>query len=57
MRHTGSEFESGSNANAIKHDEDVDYTEGSISLTGRNFDRVAHRYPILVVNFFAPWCY
>nr|GMD68882.1 universal stress protein A-like protein [Ipomoea batatas] len=43
-RHTGSEFESGSNANAIKHDEDVDYTEGSISLTGRNFDRVAHRY-------------
>nr|GLL47396.1 uncharacterized protein LOC109186882 [Ipomoea trifida] len=44
LRHTGSEFESGSNANAIKHDEDVDYTEGSISLTGRNFDRVAHRY-------------
>nr|GMC92534.1 protein disulfide isomerase-like 5-4 isoform X1 [Ipomoea batatas] len=44
LRHTGSEFESGSNENAIKHDEDVDYTEGSISLTGRNFDRLAHRY-------------
>ncbi|XP_019196572.1 PREDICTED: protein disulfide isomerase-like 5-4 isoform X1 [Ipomoea nil] len=59
LRHTGSEFETGSIANAIKHDEDVDeeYTEGSISLTGRNFDRVAHRFPILVVNFFAPWCH
>nr|GLL46926.1 uncharacterized protein LOC109186882 [Ipomoea trifida] len=44
LRHTGSEFESGSNENAIKHDDDVDYTEGSISLTGHNFDRVAHRY-------------
>nr|GMC53756.1 protein disulfide isomerase-like 5-4 [Ipomoea batatas] len=59
LRHTGSEFESGPIANAIKHDEDVDedYTEGSFPLNGRNFDIVAHRYSILVVNFFAPWCY
>lgn len=50
LRHTGSEFESGSIANAIKHDEDVDeeYTEGSVSLIGRNFDKVAHQWVNLI---------
>ncbi|KAF3626881.1 Protein disulfide-isomerase 5-4 [Capsicum annuum] len=59
LRPTGSEFHSGSTTTALKHDEedDEEYGEGSVSLNGHNFDRVTHHYPILVVNFFAPWCY
>ncbi|XP_031105637.1 protein disulfide isomerase-like 5-4 [Ipomoea triloba] len=58
LRHTGSEFQSGAIV-AVKHDEEVDeeYGEGAISLNGRTFDRIVHEYPILVVNFYAPWCY
>ncbi|XP_019194608.1 PREDICTED: protein disulfide isomerase-like 5-4 [Ipomoea nil] len=58
LRHTGSEFQSGAIV-AVKHDEEVDeeYGEGAFSLNGRTFDRVVHEYPILVVNFYAPWCY
>ncbi|KAL3851238.1 hypothetical protein ACJIZ3_013120 [Penstemon smallii] len=56
---TGSEFRSGLTAIAIKHDDEVDeeYAEGSVSLSARNFDRISHQHAILVVNFFAPWCY
>lgn len=56
---TGSEFHSGAVTKAIKHDEegDEDYGEGSVSLNGHNFDRLSHQHAILVVNFFAPWCY
>nr|GMD51359.1 protein disulfide isomerase-like 5-4 [Ipomoea batatas] len=56
---TGSEFQSGAIANAVKHDEEVneEHAEGAVRLTGRNFDRVSHLYPIVVVNFYAPWCY
>ncbi|CAH9087905.1 unnamed protein product [Cuscuta epithymum] len=59
LRPTGSEFQSGAIENAIKHDDEADeeHAEGSVTLTGRNFDRVSHQYPILVVNFYAPWCY
>ncbi|CAH9083536.1 unnamed protein product [Cuscuta europaea] len=59
LRPTGSEFQSGAIENAIKHDDEVDeeHAEGSVTLTGRNFDRVSHQYPILAVNFYAPWCY
>ncbi|GMP65467.1 hypothetical protein CsSME_00026241 [Camellia sinensis var. sinensis] len=43
----------------IKHDDEVDeeYAEGSFVISEHNFDRVAHRHPILVVNFYAPWCH
>ncbi|KAL7131008.1 hypothetical protein ABFS83_13G170400 [Erythranthe nasuta] len=56
---TGPEFRSGAVAIAIKHDEqdDEEYGEGSVTLTARNFDRISHQHAILVVNFFAPWCY
>ncbi|XP_073281308.1 protein disulfide isomerase-like 5-4 [Primulina huaijiensis] len=56
---TGSEFRSGPTSNSVKHDDDVDeeYGEGSVSLNARNFDRISHQHAILVVNFFAPWCY
>ncbi|VFQ58615.1 unnamed protein product [Cuscuta campestris] len=59
LRPTGSEFRSGAIENTIKHDDEVDeeHAEGSVTLTGRNFDRVSHQYPILAVNFYAPWCY
>lgn len=47
---TGSEFQSGEIANAIKHDEEVheEYAEGSVKLTGRNFDRVSHLWVDLI---------
>ncbi|KAL4554049.1 hypothetical protein LXL04_037494 [Taraxacum kok-saghyz] len=55
----GSEFDSGPVTNMVKHDDEVDeeYGEGSVALTGRNFDKFSHQHSILVVNFFAPWCY
>lgn len=56
---TGSEFQSGPASKVIKHDDEADeeFGEGSFSLNAQNFDRIAHQYPILVVNFFAPWCH
>ncbi|XP_028807665.1 protein disulfide-isomerase 5-4 [Neltuma alba] len=59
LRPIGSEFHSGPVATYIKHDVEVDEesTEGSVSLSSSNFDKYTHQYPILVVNFFAPWCY
>lgn len=59
LRPIGSEFQSGPVSDAIKHDvdEDEEYAEGSVSLNTHNFDRISHLYPILVVNFYAPWCY
>ncbi|XAR67474.1 hypothetical protein NMG60_11002247 [Bertholletia excelsa] len=59
LQTTGSEFHSLSISRAVKHDDAVgeDYAEGSISLNRHNFNRVAQRHPILVVNFYAPWCH
>ncbi|CAI9088478.1 OLC1v1022814C2 [Oldenlandia corymbosa var. corymbosa] len=59
LRPTGAEFDSGPISGAVKHDEEVDeaHGEGSVSLNGHVFERISHQYPILVVNFFAPWCY
>ncbi|GAY32884.1 hypothetical protein CUMW_285510, partial [Citrus unshiu] len=34
-----------------------DSVEGSHTLTADNFDSYSHEYPILAVNFYAPWCY
>ncbi|XP_038897891.1 protein disulfide-isomerase 5-4-like [Benincasa hispida] len=59
LRSTGSEFHSGPLSNLIKHGDEVDEEtkEGSAVLNARNFDRYANQHPILVVNFYAPWCY
>ncbi|CAO2833508.1 unnamed protein product [Amaranthus hypochondriacus] len=59
MRPTGPEFIFGPTTHPIKHDDDgeEDYGEGSIVLSGQNFDRVTQEHDILVVNFYAPWCY
>eukprot|EP00270_Netrium_digitus_P003478 TRINITY_DN1404_c0_g1_i1.p1 TRINITY_DN1404_c0_g1~~TRINITY_DN1404_c0_g1_i1.p1 ORF type:complete len:512 (+),score=119.19 TRINITY_DN1404_c0_g1_i1:48-1583(+) len=34
----------------------ADENSGSLQLTDDNFDHFSHAYPILVVNFYAPWC-
>ncbi|KAM5585724.1 protein disulfide-isomerase 5-3 [Rosa sericea] len=59
LRPTGSEFQSGPVLHNIKHgDEGDEYSgDGSVSLTAHNFERFTQHHPILVVNFYAPWCY
>lgn len=59
LRPTGSEYQSGIVNNVIKHDEESDevHVEGSIPLNAHAFDRVSKMHDILVVNFYAPWCY
>ncbi|KAF6136421.1 hypothetical protein GIB67_019304 [Kingdonia uniflora] len=56
---TGTEYHPGPVPNVMKHEDegDEEYSEGSASLTADTFLRYAQHYPILVVNFFAPWCY
>ncbi|KAJ1441885.1 Thioredoxin-like superfamily [Sesbania bispinosa] len=58
LRPTGTEFHSGTVANAVKHDDGVDeeFVEGSFSFTAQNFDTYVRQFPITVVNFYAPWC-
>ncbi|XP_010538045.1 PREDICTED: protein disulfide-isomerase 5-4 [Tarenaya hassleriana] len=59
LRPTGPEFHAGTVLNFIKHGNDVDEEaiEGSIPLSSNNFDEFSHQYSVLVVNFYAPWCY
>ncbi|KAH9624216.1 hypothetical protein KSS87_014212 [Heliosperma pusillum] len=59
MRPTGPEYLSGATTNLVKHDDggEEDYGEGSLALNGQNFERVSHEHDILVVNFYAPWCF
>ncbi|KAF5730571.1 Thioredoxin domain-containing protein putative isoform 1 [Tripterygium wilfordii] len=56
---TGAEFHSGPVSHAIKHGDEVgeESDEGSVKLNAHSFDKLTHQYPILVVNFYAPWCY
>ncbi|XP_058092838.1 protein disulfide isomerase-like 5-4 [Magnolia sinica] len=56
---TGSEFHRGPIPKVKNHGDEVDevYGEDSVALTSATFDRYAHEYPVLVVNFYAPWCY
>lgn len=59
LRPTGAEFHSGPISHYIKHGDEVDEepVDGSVPLTAQNFDKYSHIHQILVVNFFAPWCY
>ncbi|GMI74180.1 PROTEIN DISULFIDE ISOMERASE 12, PDI-like 5-3, ARABIDOPSIS THALIANA PROTEIN DISULFIDE ISOMERASE 12 [Hibiscus trionum] len=62
LRRMGAEYNSEPVPQVIQHGEEVDdeavpTLPGSVSLNSDSFDRIAHEYPILVVNFFAPWCY
>ncbi|KMS98493.1 hypothetical protein BVRB_4g091860 [Beta vulgaris subsp. vulgaris] len=59
LRPIGAEFLSGPTSGLVKHDDDgeEDYGEGSLILNGQNFERLAQEHDILIVNFYAPWCY
>ncbi|KAK8483069.1 hypothetical protein V6N11_049611 [Hibiscus sabdariffa] len=59
LQPTGAEFHPGPIPHYIKHGDEVDeeIVEGAIPLNGINFEKLSHQYPILVVNFYAPWCY
>lgn len=52
LKTTGSELQLGTIAEEINYDEQV-----SPSLNIHNFDKISHQHPILVVKFYAPWCY
>ncbi|XP_031501169.1 protein disulfide isomerase-like 5-4 [Nymphaea colorata] len=59
LKATGSEFHSGPIPDILNHGDDVeeDFGEGAPSVNSVAFDKFVHQYPILVINFFAPWCY
>ncbi|MQL73717.1 hypothetical protein Taro_006072 [Colocasia esculenta] len=62
LKSTGSEFHSGPIPHVNNHGDEIedDYGEsgeGSIKINGQNFDHYSHQHAILVVNFYAPWCY
>ncbi|KAK1407044.1 hypothetical protein QVD17_38654 [Tagetes erecta] len=56
----GSEVEPLPTFTVIKHDDKIneeEHGEGAVTLNSKNFDRISHQHPILVVDFYAPWCY
>ncbi|CAM8989782.1 unnamed protein product [Rhodiola kirilowii] len=55
LRATGFEVHSG--LSQPGDDTDEDHGDVSISLSSNNFDHYSHKYPILVVSFYAPWCH
>ncbi|CAE5959880.1 unnamed protein product [Arabidopsis arenosa] len=60
LRATAAEFHSSSGLHLINHgDEDHgdNSTYADIPLTGAAFEKFTHHFQILVVNFYAPWCY
>ncbi|KAL4342000.1 hypothetical protein GQ457_08G007260 [Hibiscus cannabinus] len=59
LRSTGSEFHPEPVPHYIKHGDEVyeETVEGAVPLNGISFDKLSHKYPVLVVNFYAPWCY
>ncbi|WCJ37862.1 Protein disulfide-isomerase 5-3 [Euphorbia peplus] len=56
---TGTEFHSGPDLHHIKHGDEFhgEVSQGAVPLDSRNFDQYSRLFPVLVVNFFAPWCY
>eukprot|EP01018_Ginkgo_biloba_P019501 Gb_13605 [translate_table: standard] len=62
LKLAGPEFHPGPIPGLSKHGDHVDESdeelgEGAVELNAKKFDRYAHEHTILVVNFFAPWCY
>lgn len=62
LNQVGPQFHAGPVPNPLSHgDEDQDSQEelgeGAVALTDDSFDRLAAEFPILVVNFYAPWCH
>ncbi|PPS00438.1 hypothetical protein GOBAR_AA20236 [Gossypium barbadense] len=59
LRHKAIEFHSEPVPHVSQHGDEVDdeAVEGSVSLNSDSFAKLSQEHPILVVNFFAPWCY
>ncbi|CAH8301869.1 unnamed protein product [Eruca vesicaria subsp. sativa] len=59
LKETGEEYHSTPDLDLINHGDEHhdDNAYAAVPLTGGNFDKISHRFPILVVNFYAPWCY
>ncbi|KAL1207102.1 Protein disulfide-isomerase 5-3 [Cardamine amara subsp. amara] len=60
LRATGEEFHSTSGLHLINHgdeDHEENTTYAAIPLTEATFEKFSHHFQILVVNFYAPWCY
>ncbi|CAM8986949.1 unnamed protein product [Rhodiola kirilowii] len=59
LKSVGSEFHSGPVTTIINHGDaaDNEIVEDSVLLTAHTFDTFSNQYPILVVNFYAPWCF
>ncbi|XVF77603.1 hypothetical protein PTKIN_Ptkin14bG0059200 [Pterospermum kingtungense] len=61
LRPAGVEVLFGPLLRLIKHGDEVDEgaveaVEGAMPLNGTSFNKFSQLYPILVVNFYAPWC-
>lgn len=61
MKLAGPEFHPGpipglSNHGEHENESDEELGEGAVKMNAKNFDKYAHEYTFLVVNFFAPWC-
>ncbi|KAH0872493.1 hypothetical protein HID58_069855 [Brassica napus] len=59
LRETGEEYHPTPDSDLINHGDEHhdDNTYAAIPLSGGTFDKISHKFPILVVNFYAPWCY
>lgn len=59
LKPTGSEFHAGPIPGVQNHGDETEeeYGDGSLSLTSESFDGYSHSHSVLVVNFYAPWCY
>ncbi|KAK8967546.1 Protein disulfide isomerase-like 5-4 [Platanthera guangdongensis] len=59
LKPTGSEYHPGPIPIVSKHGDDFEEesVDGSVSISAATFDQYSHQYSILVVNFYAPWCY
>ncbi|CDY36033.1 BnaC03g41650D [Brassica napus] len=59
LKTTGGEFHSGLASHHINHGEEIkqEFPDGAIQLTNGGFESLSHHFPLLIVNFNAPWCY
>ncbi|CAG7882870.1 unnamed protein product [Brassica rapa] len=59
LKATGGEFHSGLASHHINHGEEIkqEFPDGAIQLSNGGFESLSHHFPLLIVNFNAPWCY
>ncbi|KAJ4867887.1 Protein disulfide-isomerase 5-3 [Raphanus sativus] len=59
LKATGGEFHSGIASHHINHGEEIkqEFPDGATPLTNGGFDLLSQHFPLLIVNFNAPWCY